>query len=58
VQLLPAHAAKPHGQEACRATWREIARQAGAGSKFFTCHAGVQYVAAPIVDDGKPAVSS
>jgi excisionase family DNA binding protein len=43
----------PTGGEACRASWREIARQASAGSKFFTCHAGIQYVAAPIEDDGK-----
>jgi excisionase family DNA binding protein len=44
----------PTGQEACRATWRTIAEQASTGSKFFTCHAGIQYVAAPIVDEGKP----
>jgi excisionase family DNA binding protein len=42
------------GQEACRASWRTIAEQAATGSKFFTCHAGIQYVAAPVVDDGKP----
>jgi excisionase family DNA binding protein len=44
----------PGGQEACRLTWRTIASQASAGSKFFTCHAGIQYIAAPIVDEGKP----
>jgi excisionase family DNA binding protein len=43
----------PTGREACLASWREIARQASAGSKFFTCHAGIQYVAAPIEDEGK-----
>jgi len=44
----------PSGQQACRASWRAMAQQAQAGSKFFTCHAGVQYVAAPIVDSGMP----
>jgi len=44
----------PAGLEACRASWRAIAEQAGTGSKFFSCHAGIQYVAAPIVDEGKP----
>jgi len=44
----------PNGLEACRASWREIARQAIAGKKFFTCHAGVQYMAAPFMDDDKP----
>jgi len=42
------------GLEACRASWREIARQAMTGRKFFTCHAGVQYMAAPFMDDEKP----
>jgi ligand-binding sensor protein len=42
------------GREACRASWREIARQALTGRKFFTCHAGVQYMAAPFMDDEKP----
>ena len=42
------------GVEACRASWREIARQALTGRKFFTCHAGVQYMAAPFMDDEKP----
>jgi excisionase family DNA binding protein len=44
----------PNGLEACRASWREIARQALTGRKFFTCHAGAQYIAAPFVDDDRP----
>jgi excisionase family DNA binding protein len=44
----------PDGLEACQASWREIARQALTGRKFFTCHAGVQYMAAPFTDDEKP----
>jgi excisionase family DNA binding protein len=43
------------GQEACLESWRNFAGAAHAGSKFFTCHAGLQYVAAPIIDNGKPA---
>jgi excisionase family DNA binding protein len=42
------------GLEACRASWREIARQALTGRKFFTCHAGIQYMAAPFTEDEKP----
>ncbi len=38
------------GSVACRAAWRNIAQQAKTGSKFFTCHAGIQYLAAPIQD--------
>jgi excisionase family DNA binding protein len=44
----------PDGLEACQASWREIARQALTGRKFFTCHAGAQYMAAPFTDDKKP----
>ncbi len=40
----------PSGREACRASWREFARASRAGSKYFTCHGGLQYVAAPIRD--------
>jgi excisionase family DNA binding protein len=43
----------PSGQEACRATWRAISDEASAGGKFFTCHAGIQYIAAPVVDGEK-----
>jgi excisionase family DNA binding protein len=42
------------GLQACRASWRTIAQQVQTGSKFFTCHAGLQYVAAAIVDRGTP----
>jgi excisionase family DNA binding protein len=43
------------GQEAYRACWREFAQAGLAGSKFFTCPAGLQYVAAPIHDRDEPA---
>lgn len=41
------------GQAACRASWKEFAKQSSAGSQYFTCHAGIQYVSAPIVDNEK-----
>jgi|WetSurMetagenome_2_1015567.scaffolds.fasta_scaffold207498_2 excisionase family DNA binding protein len=44
----------PNGLAACQASWREMARQALTGRKFFTCHAGMQYMAAPFTDDEKP----
>lgn len=40
----------PAGQMACGQCWKTIAQQAAAGSKFFTCFAGLQYIAAPIRD--------
>ncbi len=52
-QLCQLMLQSPSGQDACRASWRDMARQSAAGSKFFTCHAGLQYVSATIVDDGK-----
>src|SRR5512146_1054279 len=46
----------PSGREACRASWLETARQSFSGEKRFTCHAGIQYIAAPFKDeDGKTA---
>jgi excisionase family DNA binding protein len=46
----------PSGREACRSSWQETARQTINGEKFFTCHAGIQYIAAPFKDeDGKTA---
>jgi excisionase family DNA binding protein len=44
----------PSGREAYRETWRGFAQQCGSGSKYFTCHAGLQYAGAPIVDEDKP----
>ena len=46
----------PTGREACRASWQETARQSFSGEKRVTCHAGIQYIAAPFKDeDGKTA---
>ena len=44
----------PAGQAACQDSWREIAQQASSGRKFFTCHAGLQYICAPISDQNEP----
>lgn len=43
------------GLAACQQSWREMAQQAAEGRKFFTCHAGLQYICAPISDQAKPA---
>ena len=43
----------PSGQAACRASWKEFARASSAGSRYFSCHAGIQYVSAPILDNEK-----
>lgn len=45
----------PAGLSACQQTWREVAQQGAGGRKFFTCHAGLQYIAAPIGDPADPA---
>jgi excisionase family DNA binding protein len=41
------------GQAACRASWQEFARASNTGSRYFSCHAGIQYVSAPIADHEK-----
>jgi len=41
------------GQRACQASWKEFIRQSTAGSGYFTCHAGMQYISAPILDQDK-----
>jgi excisionase family DNA binding protein len=45
----------PAGQAACQQTWREVAQQGAGGRRFFTCHAGLQYIAAAIGDPAEPA---
>lgn len=45
----------PAGQNACQASWLAFARDSAAvngaaGSRFFTCQAGLQYIGAPIYD--------
>jgi len=42
------------GKKACRESWKEIAGKAQGNSGVFTCHAGLQYLVSPILDEGKP----
>jgi|YNPNPStandDraft_1061719.scaffolds.fasta_scaffold01136_3 excisionase family DNA binding protein len=42
------------GRQACRESWRAFARLSAGGRRSPTCHAGLQYLAAPIRDDGAP----
>ena len=38
-----------------RSSWKAAAEHASTGGKYFTCHAGLQYVSAPILDQDEPA---
>jgi len=40
----------PSGLAACRASWREFSAKSRQDSRFFTCHAGLQYIGAPIME--------
>jgi excisionase family DNA binding protein len=46
----------PSGMSACQQTWREVAEsarmQASYPSGWHTCHAGLQYLATPILENG------
>lgn len=39
------------GARACQESWQSFAQQSVEGSKHFTCHAGMQYIAAPVSDN-------
>ena len=41
----------PAGYKACRESWRNFASNSKDGTKFFTCHAGLQFVGAPVADN-------
>ncbi|MEN4042988.1 MAG: PocR ligand-binding domain-containing protein [Anaerolineaceae bacterium] len=43
------------GAAACRASWKAAAEHVDGGGKYFTCHAGLQYMAAPLTDKGEAA---
>jgi excisionase family DNA binding protein len=43
------------GNAACRASWKSAAEHCSSGGKYFTCHAGLQYIAAPVIDKHEPA---
>ena len=42
----------PSGQDACQASWRDIAAKCQTKTQILTCHAGLNYAAAPIFDQG------
>lgn len=42
----------PSGREACQASWRDIASKCQIKTQISTCHAGLNYAAAPIFDQG------
>ncbi len=41
------------GMDACRSSWRSVARSAEAGAAIHTCHAGVHYASAPLTINGQ-----
>lgn len=49
-ELCQALMSAPAGREACRQSWRSFAERSRDGSQYFTCHAGLQYVGAPLFD--------
>ena len=40
----------PSGAQACRDSWKAMALAAEDGEREFTCHAGLSYLAAPVMD--------
>ena len=52
-RLCQALQQSPAGLMACQASWKEAARHSASGQHFFTCHAGLQYISAPILDGEK-----
>lgn len=43
----------PTGRAACLTSWAAFARQAKDKPQRFTCHAGLDYLSAPVIDQGK-----
>jgi excisionase family DNA binding protein len=44
----------PEGQQACRASWQSFVQRSKAGLHQHACHAGLQYVSAPVQDGENP----
>lgn len=36
------------GRTACQASWQAFAKNSANGAKYFTCHAGLQYIGSPV----------
>lgn len=49
-QLCRMMQSRPSGSRACRESWKRMAVGCAAGEREFTCHAGLNYLAAPIRD--------
>jgi excisionase family DNA binding protein len=43
----------PAGREACKESWKAIATECQTKTQVISCHAGLNYAAAPIYDQGK-----
>ena len=43
----------PSALQACQASWKSFIEQSQDGSKYFPCFAGLQYITAPIRDQGE-----
>jgi len=46
--------ASPSGKKACQESWRKMTQKTGKQPPFMTCHAGLNYMRAPIVFNEKP----
>jgi len=44
----------PNGRAACQSSWQTFARSSVGGGKYFTCHAGLQYIGSPVIDKSQP----
>jgi excisionase family DNA binding protein len=44
----------PEGQKACQASWQSFVQRSNTGIQHHTCHAGLQYVSAPVLDEEIP----
>jgi excisionase family DNA binding protein len=44
----------PEGQKACNASWQSFVQQSKAGIQQHTCHAGLRYVSAPVLNGDDP----
>jgi excisionase family DNA binding protein len=43
----------PSGFNACQSSWQSFIQQSIKGVQHYTCHAGLEYVGAPIMDNGE-----
>jgi excisionase family DNA binding protein len=45
--------ASSSGREACEASWQTFAKNSAGVGKYFTCHAGLQYIGSPVIEKGQ-----